>query len=94
MAIYTYQQMNKVILNMYSSYIQIQIAYFKTGIRVVYIIFLQTLDTLEDLIQGQTLMYYRQSAINQFCVDYQKFFISYIDFVVSTCRRRKMEDQI
>lgn len=45
MAIYTYQQMNKVILNMYSSYIQIQIAYFKTGIRVVYIIFLQTLDT-------------------------------------------------
>lgn len=85
MSLYTYKQMNKVILNMYSSYIQIQIAYFKTGIRVLYIIFLQTLDTEEDLIQGQTLMYYSQSAINQFFLwIIKKFFIS---ILILLCQR-------
>lgn len=95
MSLYTSKQMNEVILSMYSSYIQIQIACFKSGVRVLYVVFLQTFDTWSRSDSGT------DSAVLQpkchqpvFFVDYQKIFHQYIDFVMSTCHRRKMEDQI
>lgn len=75
---------------MYSSYLQIQTAYFKAWIRVFYILLQSALHRISFLGTDSDVS---QAKSHQFCVDSQNVFIC-ISILYTVKRKRKMEDQI
>lgn len=82
--------MNNVFFHMYSSYLQIQTAYFKAWIRVFYILLQSALHRISFLGTDSDIS---QAKSHQFCVDSQNVFIC-ISILYTVKRKRKMEDQI